>query len=184
VDLDVAAPAGDAVGAAVLLHPHPHHGGDRFHPLVDTLFRLLPRVGFGAVRFDFRSADAETARDAAAEAVAEVVHRFGPTAPVSVVGYSFGAGVAAGVDDPAVAAWVLVAPQAGPLSAGTIGSLAAPKLVIVAERDQFSPVDDVTDVVDGWAATTVDVIPGDHFLAATLGDIVERVVEWLPRRGR
>jgi alpha/beta superfamily hydrolase len=181
MDLDVAAPAGDASGAAVLLHPHPHHGGDRFHPLVDTLFRLLPRFGLGAVRFDFRSADAETAHDAAAEAVTEAVRRFGPSVPVSIVGYSFGAGVAAGIDDPWVAGWALVAPQAPPLALATIGGRPEPKLVIVAERDQFSPVDEVTGIVDGWAATTVEVVGGDHFLAATLGTIVERVAEWLPR---
>jgi alpha/beta superfamily hydrolase len=181
-DFDVAAPAlGRAVtGAAVLLHPHPHFGGDRFHPLVDTLFRLLPSIGFGAVRFDFSSADAETAVAAASAAVDEVGRRFGSACPTAVVGYSFGAGVAAQLDASSLAAWVLVAPQTGPLTDAPIAASSGPKLVIVAERDQFSPADDVADLASLWPATTVEVVGGDHFLAATLGTIVERVVEWLP----
>ena len=99
MELDVAAPAEGrtVLGAAVLLHPHPHFGGDRFHPLVDTLYRLLPAVGFGAVRFDFASADATTARDAGETAVAECGRRFGSSCPVAMIGYSFGAGIAAHV---------------------------------------------------------------------------------------
>ena len=180
VDLDLAGPTGGraASGAVVLLHPHPHFGGDRFHPLVDTLFRLLPALGFGAVRFDFTSADPTTARVAAEDALAAARERFGDEVPIAVVGYSLGAGVAAHVAD--ADAGALVAPQAGPVTDAPIAGLASPKLVIVAERDQFSPADDVADVVSGWSATTLEVVPGDHFLAVTLGTIVERIAEWLP----
>jgi alpha/beta superfamily hydrolase len=179
-DVELAAPpAGrDVRGAAVLLHPHPHFGGDRFHPLVDTLFRLLPPLGYGAVRFDFASADPSTAQSAAEDAVTAAHDRFGSSCPVAVVGYSFGAGVAAHVAD--ADAWVLVAPQAGPITDAPAGRATGPKLVLLAERDQFSPVEDVEAVVSAWSATTVEVLAGDHFLATTLGTIVERIADWLP----
>ena len=35
-----------ARGAAVVTHPHPLYGGDRFNPVVETMFRTLPDAGF------------------------------------------------------------------------------------------------------------------------------------------
>jgi alpha/beta superfamily hydrolase len=46
-----------ATALAVLLHPHPHFGGNRFHPFIEALFRRLPEIGVTAIRFDFLSAE-------------------------------------------------------------------------------------------------------------------------------
>ena len=177
VDSDVAGPD-DAAAAAVLLHPHPHMGGDRFHPLVDGLHRRLPGEGVGAVRFDFASAEPREARDQVVAAIDRTAERW-PDVPIVLVGYSFGAGVAAGVDDGRVVGWFLVAPQSGSLSASPLGTDPRPKVLLVPERDQFSPPGAVAVATDGWAATTLEELPGDHFLAASLGRIIDRCVEWI-----
>ena len=49
--------ADEARGVAVLLHPHPHFGGNRFHPFIEALFRRLPDIAVSAIRFDFTSAE-------------------------------------------------------------------------------------------------------------------------------
>ena len=94
--------------AAVLCHPHPAYGGDRHNMVVDALFRALPPTGVAALRFDFRGAGGGEQDDvlAALDRLAAEV----PGVPLWLVGYSFGADVALGVDDPRAAGWVAVAP--------------------------------------------------------------------------
>jgi alpha/beta superfamily hydrolase len=166
-----------ARAAAVLLHPHPHYGGTRFHPLVDRLFHALPEAGVGAVRFDFTSPDATAARDEALAAVGAASDRW-PGRPVLLVGYSFGAGVAAGIADPAVAGWFLVAPQTAPLGASPLGADPRPTAIVVPDHDQFAPPDAVATATDGWTATTRQTVPGDHFLAASVGAVVDACLAW------
>ena len=39
---------------ALLLHPHPQYGGSMNNKVVYTLFRVFTRLGFSALRFNFR----------------------------------------------------------------------------------------------------------------------------------
>ena len=169
----------DPRAAAVLLHPHPHYGGSRFHPFVDGLFRSLAGYGAGAVRFDFSSAELPAAQDEAMAAMTDAKKRW-PDVPVVVVGYSFGAGVAAHVDDDAVAGWYLLAPPAAMLASAAIGSDARPKAIAVPAMDQYAAPEVVEAAVASWAATTLSVIDGaDHFLGASVGRIVADAAEWI-----
>ncbi len=43
-----------AVGAVVVCHPHPQHGGTMHNKVAHTLARAFVRVGFAALRFNFR----------------------------------------------------------------------------------------------------------------------------------
>ena len=175
--IDLAGPD-DPAAVAVLLHPHPQFGGDRFHPLVGGLFASLPDDGVAAARFDMESADADAAHRQVLASIDAAVARW-PDVPVVLVGYSFGAGVAAAVDDRRVAGWLLVAPQVGPLLASPIGRDERPTAILVPERDQYAPPARVREATEGWVATTLDVVPGDHFLGASLGLIVDRAREWV-----
>src|SRR3954471_15625045 len=97
--------AKDPSAGAVLLHPHPDYGGDRFNPVVDALFRALPDAGVSAVRFDFSSSDVDVAADEVRAALSLLDIR-----PLVIIGYSFGADVATTVADDRVAGWYLIAP--------------------------------------------------------------------------
>jgi alpha/beta superfamily hydrolase len=133
-----------------------------------------------AVRFDFSSADIEVARHQAVEAI-EVALAQGPL-PVVLIAYSFGAGVASGIDDDRVAGWFLLAPPASMLTAATIGSDPRPKEIVVPAQDQFSPPDVVREAVAGWKATTVDELPGsDHFLGGAVGSAVASALDWVTK---
>jgi alpha/beta superfamily hydrolase len=174
---DVNAPD-EPLGIAVLLHPHPDFGGNRFHPFIDTMFRRLPGAGLAALRFDFTSADPASARQEAVAVVAAGRARW-PGLPVVLAGYSFGAGVACGIDDDRVAGWYLLAPQSGALVGATIGPDRRPKALVVPEYDQFSPPGIITDLVAEWVATTVTVVPdADHFLGA-VDPIVVGALTWV-----
>jgi alpha/beta superfamily hydrolase len=175
--IDINAPE-DPCGIGVLLHPHPDFGGDRFHPFIDRLFHRLPEAGVAGLRFDFASADPTSASKQALAAVDTGATRW-PGLPVVMAGYSFGAGVACGIDDERIAGWYLLAPQSSALEATGIGQDRRPKALVVPERDQFSPPAVIAERVAGWVATTITVIPdADHFLGA-VDPIVEGAVNWV-----
>lgn len=180
-DFDIRAPD-DPRLVAVVLHPHPHFGGNRFHPFVDGLHRRLPAAGAAAIRFDFDSADLVTAQSQVESALEEASVRW-PRLGIVLAGYSFGAGVAAGVADERVTGWFLLAPQAESLTGSALGRDPRPKLIVVPELDQFGPPEVLRPILDGWPETTVSVAPGtDHFLG-DVAAIVDLAVEWISGLG-
>ena len=159
---------------AVLLHPHPDYGGNRYHPVVDALYRGLP---CSTLRFDFRSSDFELAASDVGEAIG-----LAPAGPVVLIGYSFGAAVALMVDDPAVLGWFLVAPPLRWTSPAALaaGRDARPKHVLVPEFDQYSPPALTSELVAGWPCTTMATLPGsDHFQMGRSDAVLGAAVEWL-----
>ena len=170
--------ADDPRAFALLLHPHPDYGGDRFHPFVGGLFKRLPSVGVSAVRFDFTSGSAAAAHDQAFQALEEGGQRW-PNVPAVVAGYSFGAGVAASIDDARILGWFLLAPQVEMLATTTIGADPRPKAIAVPEFDQYSPPARLEPAVSQWQATAVTAIAGtDHFLGV-VEPIVTVALDWI-----
>jgi uncharacterized protein len=170
--------AQEAKAMAVLLHPHPHFGGNRFHPFIDGLFRGLPEMAVTAIRFDFSSAEPAAAREEVVASMSEGSARW-PELPVVLAGYSFGAGIAAGIADERIAGWYLLAPPAAMLSAAPIGDDRRPKAIAVPEFDQFSPPAAIVDAVTGWETTSVTTVPNaDHFLGV-VQPIVDSALQWI-----
>jgi pimeloyl-ACP methyl ester carboxylesterase len=94
-----------------------------------------------------------------------------------LVGYSWGAAVTAMADPAALVAQVLVAPPVSLLD-GTIPS-GPLTLLLVPAHDQYGPPDDVRRLVEGWPATTLEVVEGtDHFLVGAIAKIADRAVTW------
>jgi alpha/beta superfamily hydrolase len=164
----------------VLLHPHPDYGGDRFHPFINGMFQRLPELSVSAIRFDFTSAARERAGEEVVAAIDAGAARW-PQLPVFLVGYSFGAGIAAGVSDHRVAGWFLLAPPLAMLAGATIGDDPRPKAVVMPEYDQFSSPDAVAEAVAQWQSTTFTTLTGaDHFLGA-VGPVLDAALGWIGR---
>jgi alpha/beta superfamily hydrolase len=161
----------------LVLHPHPDWGGNRFHPLVQTVFLGAGEVGMAACRFDFSSGEVDVAVDEAHEALDLL-----PDAPVSVVGYSFGAAIAARVVDPRIVSWVLVAPPFGVhVSAADLAAGAdhRPKLLLVPQHDQWCPPEVAAAETSSWIGTTVETVPmSDHFLAGATSAVARRALDF------
>jgi alpha/beta superfamily hydrolase len=153
----------------VLLHPHPDHGGNQHHPVFTALADLLPPAGFTPHRFDFRSSDLDVARQQAVDALGE-----GPT---WLVGYSFGGGIAALVDDPRVAGWYLIAPA---LYEPVIGPDPRPKAILAAGYDHLFSPQALRDATADWVATEHFELPGaDHQFRGRERLAAEQCVAWL-----
>ena len=174
--MDVQTVAGSPL-AAVLLHPHPDFGGDRFNHVVDALYRSLPGHGISVVRFDFGSSEWAVAVNETVAAIDAA-----PEGAVTLVGYSYGADVALGVDDPRVRGWFLVAPPLAVTDSSTVAADPRPKFLLVPEHDQYSSPDRARRKSATWTNATVAVVPSaDHFLVGNSDAVVKAVNAWLGR---
>jgi alpha/beta superfamily hydrolase len=176
-DRDVHLPTGESLAtAAVVLHPHPGMGGDRHHPLVVELATRLSAAGVTALRLDLLDPSVPTAA-AALEAEVDGLRTETAAERVLLVGYSWGAAVAAHAAPDGLAARVLVAP---PVTMLDLPARPEPALVLVPAHDQYGPPGDVEAALGSWPDATVEVVPGcDNFLAGAVARISERAVSWL-----
>ena len=169
-----------ARGSVVLAHPHPLFGGDRFNPVIDSLFSALPAAGLCTIRLDFRGVNSSGGShdDGDSErldivAAIELLEIIDPDSPIWLVGYSFGAMVTLNVVDPRVGGWVAIAP---PLAAMKRRCLAdtdhRSKLLLVPANDQYSDPRSTAELKTDWVAHEQRTIPGaDHFLGGHVGSV-------------
>jgi len=167
---------------AIVCHPHPQFGGDRFNPVVDALVCALVEVGVAALRFDFRTEfdGGRGERLDAEAALRELRGRFPDVASLAT-GYSFGAMVVLSLDDDALFGKVLVAPPLGRSSDDV--TCGTPTLVLTPAHDQFASPDVTEPVVRTWANAELEVVESaDHFLVGRAAAAAERGAAWVDRR--
>ncbi len=176
--------------AVVVCHPHPKMGGDMHSPPVDWVRRALVGRGAAVLRFNFRGTGASGGKHGGGHAEIEDVAaalRFlaghAPRARLALVGYSFGALVAArtaALREDLFALGLIAPPLATaplpPLSARLLpGGLCA----VVGTRDEFCPA----ATLQAWAAktgATVELLPEeDHFLGGARDPIERIFAAWL-----
>jgi uncharacterized protein len=189
IECTVDVPAGEAIGTAVLCHPHPQQGGTMDNKVVQTLARAVLQLGWRSVRFNFRGVgksqgdwnDGVGEVDDAA-AVIDAFREIGK--PFLLGGFSFGAYVASVAasrmaDDVKPDRVVLVGPstQKQPMPA-----VPADTIVIHGETDEVVPLAATLD----WArpqSLPVIVFPGvGHFFHGQLVLLKSVVVRELQGR--
>jgi alpha/beta superfamily hydrolase len=168
---------------AVVCHPHPQYGGSMYNNVVDAVLEALWQRGFATLRFNFRGVGESEGSygggdGEAQDAVAAVNYlRAQPkmqSAPIVLVGYSFGA----------AAAW-RAAPEAGALDAlvliaaplQMINARSAPParrlLLIGGSQDSFCPASGLKALCArmGEAAACRVIDGADHFFAGYEEDV-------------
>jgi uncharacterized protein len=171
---------------AVIAPPHPEYGGSLEHPVVSELAYGLYKAGVASLRFNWRgvggsqgrvSGDWRAAEEDYIAALEQVAATLPP--PVVAAGYSFGAATAlrVGLRDPRVSELILVAPPVGMMEKLSIGEFRGPIHVIVGGRDEFSPLDELSPLLEGLPNANLDVIPkADHFFGGYgLAEVAELV---------
>lgn len=173
------AEADDPWAGAVLLHPHPDMGGDRYNNVVSTLFDALLEAGVTALRFDFSSSDLHTAARETVDALDRLTAE-----PRFLVGYSFGGGVAATITDERLAGWYLVAPVLS-MFEPTIGDDPRPKGIAAAEHDRFFSPARLEVATTGWPATELTTITGaDHMFVGRTDEVTKQCLAWIRQVAR
>jgi alpha/beta superfamily hydrolase len=192
LEAELAAPAdADAQAAMVLCHPHPQYGGTMRSIVIGALFDALPRVGVTCLRFNFRGVEqSEGVHDEgrgerldALAAVDALDAAIAPHVPLVLTGWSFGADVALGTMHDRIGAWFAIAP---PLRVvpdfSAVAADARPKLLALAEHDEYREPSSVVDETASWRNTETEIVGGaSHFFVGRTDRLVELATDYVDR---
>ena len=176
----------------VACHPHPLYGGDMDNPVVVRAVEVAQGLGLATLRFNFRGVGrsegthggGEAERDDVAAAVGALREILPPAAPVGLLGYSFGAGVASRVAaaDPTLAALALVAPPMSMYDWAHVAPGPRPLILVAGTRDAYCPVDALDALAARLPGAERVLIEGaDHFFFGKLFPMGEAVAGWVRR---
>ncbi len=144
------------VGCVVICHPHPQHGGTMQNKVVFTLARAFTRMGFAALRFNFRgTGKSEGVYDAGngeledTLAAIEWMRAKAWQGPCWVAGFSFGAAIVVKVATVTlVDGLVSVAPAISHFASELAVSPECPWLLVQGDQDEIVDVTETIAWVD------------------------------------
>ncbi len=186
---------GDRPPIALLLHPHPQHGGTMHNKVVYTLFHAFVRRGFSALRFNFRGVgksqgtfDRGEGELSDAAAALDWMQTYNPNASACWIGgFSFGAwiGMQLLMRRPEIDAFIAVAPPANLFDFSFLAPCPSSGLVIQGNRDPIVPVESVQRLVNKLMHQRdihIDyrIIDGaDHFFADRLDELSTIIEDYI-----
>ena len=181
-----------AVGAVVVCHPHPQHGGTMHNKVVYTLARAFVRMGFTALRFNFRGTgtsegefDDGVGELEDAKAVLTWMRSEYVGGPQWLGGFSFGAAVAlqAALEFP-LNGLITVAPAVDRIASGLRGQPDCPWLIVQGDQDELVDIADTIDWVNGLnPGPELLVLPGaEHFFHGRLVQLREVVTNFVQKK--
>ena len=187
---------GDARAAALVLHPHPLHGGTMHNKVVFRTARGLEDAGAVTLRVNFRGVGHSTGEHTGARGGEQEDARIAldyltakyPSLPVLLAGFSFGArvGLEVGTHDARVQYLVGVGtPVSIPereYDFSFLSDCRKPLLLVHGDRDEFGSVPDLRALaarLPPEARVQLKIIPGaGHFFDEQLEDLRRVVAEW------
>lgn len=182
-------PAATPAPGVVVCHPHPQYGGDMENSVVLGACRALAGRGIAALRFNFRGAgrsegtfdDGRGEREDVRAALAHLSELPDADAKrMGLIGYSFGAMVAAEVAGGHLRGFALVSP---PVAFGDLRvDWNCPALVLGGDQDSIAPPDRL-GVVAERPGVELRVIPdADHFWWGFEDQLGEALAEFFERQ--
>jgi alpha/beta superfamily hydrolase len=177
VDLEGRLLLGGGRGGWVITHPHPRYGGSMDNNVVWTAGRAGAARGWTTLRFNFRGVGQSTGSfgDGLAEvadlAAALTYLQTRTPGPYYVVGYSFGAFVAAramlqGLEAEGA---LLLAPPIAFMDLAFLPAVPRLKLLVAGDRDELCPLADLRELLRDRRGEPPDPVPleviagADHF---------------------
>jgi uncharacterized protein len=185
---------------ALLLHPHPQHGGTMNNKVVYTLYHAFVRQGFSALRFNFRGvgrsqgsfARGEGELSDAASALDWLQSYNANAAACWIGGFSFGAwiGMQLLMRRPEIDGFISVAPPANLYDFGFLAPCPSSGLIIHGDKDHLVPLESVQKLINKLMHQrdiTIDfrlVRGADHFFQSRLEELDEEVEDYLTKKPR
>lgn len=143
---------------AIIMHPHPEHGGTMNNKLVYYMFQSFVERGFSTLRFNFRgvgrsqgSFDEGEGELSDAASALDWLQEINPNAPYSWVGgFGFGAwiGMQLLMRRPEVRGFISVAPPANIYDFTFLAPCPTSGLILQGGRDNIVPQEDVAKLVE------------------------------------
>jgi alpha/beta superfamily hydrolase len=187
---------GGTAPLAVILHPHPLHGGTMNNKIVYDLFHVFARRGFSVLRFNFRGVGRSQGsfdhgqgelRDAAA--ALDWMQSYSPSSSCWVAGISFGAwiGMQLLMRRPEVHGFISVSLPANMYDFSFLAPCPSSGLMVHGGNDTVVPAESVSKLVQKLSQQRgikidLDVIPdADHFFSGHLKQLVGAVDRYVDR---
>lgn len=186
----------DNAPIALVLHPHPQHGGTMNNKIIYSMYRTLVNYGFSTMRFNFRGVgrsqgtfDKGEGELSDAASVLDWLQTYNPNASsVWVCGFSFGAWIAMQslMRRPEIERFIVVSPPSNLYDFSFLAPCPASGLIVQGDQDTIVHTHTVEKLVSKLRAQKgididYEVIPGaDHFFGAQmdqLNDIFDRYIK-------
>jgi hypothetical protein len=183
---------------ALVLHPHPSHGGTMNNKVVYNTYHSLVRSGFSVLRINFRGvgrsqgafddgigelADAATALD--------WLEQHNPTAcTVWIAGFSFGAWIALQLlmRRPEIQNFIAISPPAAKYDFSFLSPCPSPGLIIQGDADSIVLEEDVENFVNKLSkqkGSSVDyrvIATADHFFREKMDELIQNLDEYISEK--
>ena len=173
--------------AALVLHPHPKHGGTMNNKVVYNTFHTLAGAGFSVLRMNFRGVGRSQGKfdngigelsDAATGL--DWLQQNNPDASTFwIAGFSFGAWIALQLlmRRPELEGFIAISPPANMYDFSFLTPCPCPGLIVQGDQDSIVPEEDVTKFINKLSQqrnlrVNYKVVPGaDHFYRNKLDDL-------------
>ena len=183
------APLANPKGGFVVCHPHPLYGGDLDNPVVIRAAEVAQAAGYATLRFNFRGAGTSEGvhdkgrgeQEDVRAAMAALATHLPAGSRVGVMGYSFGAAMAARATRPSVpeAPLGLIAPPLGMYDFDFLQTSPGRLLLVAGTADSYCPVEALHRLA-AITSTEERIVEGaDHFFFGKLYPLGEVIGAWL-----
>ncbi|MFP6757196.1 MAG: alpha/beta hydrolase [Alphaproteobacteria bacterium] len=189
---------GDNPPIAVVLHPHPQHGGNMNNKVAYTLYHTFVRMDFSVLRFNFRGVgrsqgvyDQGQGELSDAASALDWLQSYNPNARGCwVSGFSFGGWIAMQLlmRRPEIDSFVAVSPPANSYDFSFLAPCPVSGQVIQGSRDEIVPMDSVKKLVEKLSsqrAVEIDyrvIKDADHFFTKDLETLASAVSGYVAPR--
>ena len=181
-----------ARGLALLLHPHPLHGGTMHNKVVFRAGVALNDAGLTVLRINFRGVGQSTGahdeargeRDDARVALDYLAEHY-PNQPITLAGFSFGAriGLEVGARDARVERLIGIGTPVDMYDFAFLDAARKPILFVHGTRDEFGDVERLRALASRLPAQTdvqISIIEGaGHFFDGHLDEMKRVITEWI-----
>ena len=180
---------------AIVLHPHPLHGGNMNNRVVFIMFNIFVERGFSVLRFNFRGVGrSQGAFDNGVGELSDAAYafdwmqQFNSNSPFCWIGgYSFGALISMQLmmRRPEIEGFVSISPPAGTEDFSFLAPCPSSGLIIHGDKDTHVPLDAVKKLaqkLDGQKNISVNlrIVKGaDHFYKDNMDNLSKEVASYL-----
>jgi hypothetical protein len=182
-------PVASPKGGFVVCHPHPLYGGDMDNPVVIRAAQVAQTAGYASLRFNFRGAGGSEGvhdkgrgeQEDVRAAMAVLATHLPAGSRVGVMGYSFGAAMAARATRPSApeAPLGLIAPPLGMYELDFLHASPGRLLLVAGTADSYCPVEALHRLAALTSAEERIIEGADHFFFGKLYPLGEAIEAWL-----
>jgi uncharacterized protein len=182
-------PVASPKGGFVVCHPHPLYGGDMDNPVGIRAAEVAQAAGYATLRFNFRGVGGSAGvhdkgrgeQEDVRAAMAALASHLPAGSRVGVMGYSFGAAMAARATRPGLpeAPLGLIAPPLGMYDFDFLQTNPGRLLLVAGTADSYCPIEALHRLAATTSAEERIIERADHFFFGKLHPLGEAIGAWL-----